>query len=392
MHSWSWPKSSVSLLSSGAIFCFTLLLSNAVEAEYVGPAVVAKADHHLWVEAINTTDGFDRASRASILVYVLALKEMQKLSDAEMLSLFKIKSINRTSVEKWLVKEFGLSLHNYQRASKTCVANDWTCVGSVTTVEDLLKYAAESTPKIPPNLQAWRDNLNGFSHAYAAEQLRLAALFPKTSSEIALFNNNEWNGDSLPDRQFFLTFDDGPTGTHSVSDETLSMLETKKKSAVFFVLGENFQSRLNKTDSSALTALYKNQCVGSHGWEHKSHAKWDQWQDSIQRTQALLNKTLPKSNVVSLFRPPYGQRTEDSGSFFQLQSLQVALWNLDSQDWNSHVDVNDITNRMITLMLIKRHGVLLFHDVHPKAKVAVPLIIEEFNTAVEWGDCHQLLM
>jgi hypothetical protein len=70
--------------------------------------------------------------------------------------------------------------------------------------------------------------------------------------------------------------------------------------------------------------------------------------------------------------------------------LRVALWNLDSQDWNSHVDISDISNRMIALMLIKRHGVLQFHDVHPKAKAALPVMFKELGNAVEWGDCHQL--
>lgn len=391
MHSWSWHGRTASLLSLVAAFCSVLLISSQAVADGVGPAVIAKADRHLWHDAINTADGFDRASRAALLTYVLALQDMQKLSGSEMLAAFKIKSINLASAEKWLKKEFSLSLLNYQRASKNCATDDWTCVGSVTTTEDLLKKAAEATPKTPQNLMAWLANFNSFSHAYVAEQLRLAALFPKTSSEIDLFNDNEWNGDTLEDRQFFLTFDDGPTSSHGTSDETVSMLERQKKSAVFFVLGEHFQGRLNKTDAAAMTVLYLNQCVASHGWEHQSHARWDQWQDSIKRSQALLNESLPKSNVAPLFRPPYGQRKDDSGAFFQSQSLHVSLWNLDSQDWNSHVAVNDITNRMITLMLIKRHGVLLFHDVHPKAKVALPTIFEELGNAVEWGDCHQLM-
>jgi peptidoglycan/xylan/chitin deacetylase (PgdA/CDA1 family) len=377
------------LLKLAALWVFSVL---SLSAQAVGPAVVAKADQHLWHEPVNTIDGFNLASRASILVYVQALQDMQHLSDNQMLETFKIKGINRASVEKWLAKEYGLSLRNYQLASKSCVADDWTCVGSVSGVADLLKKAAENISKTPQNLLAWRANLDSFSHVYIAEQLRLAALFPRISSEIELFNNNEWNGDQLADRQFFLSFDDGPTDVHGTTEDTLYMLATNHKSAVFFLLGERLQSRLHKTDAAALSGLYKNQCVASHGWEHQSHAKWDQWQNSIIRTQALLNATFDKDNVLPLFRPPYGQRKNDSGAFFASQSLRVALWNLDSQDWNNHVTVSDITNRMMTLMLIKRHGVLLFHDVHPKAKVALPIIFDAFDHAVEWSDCHQLAL
>jgi hypothetical protein len=63
---------------------------------------------------------------------------------------------------------------------------------------------------------------------------------------------------------------------------------------------------------------------------------------------------------------------------------------MDSQDWNARIEAEDIINRMEILMLIKRHGVLLFHDIHPKAPKAVPVIVEEFGSAVEWGDCHQI--
>jgi peptidoglycan/xylan/chitin deacetylase (PgdA/CDA1 family) len=374
--------------SLAAILGIVSMASTQAVAE-PGPAVVAKADHHLWREAINSPAGFDRASRASILVYALALQDMQKLTDEEMLSLFKIKSVNRASVEKWESKERAQSLLNYQLASKNCLTNDWTCVGNVSTAEELAKKSAEAVLIMPNDLFSWRDNLSVFSHSYVAEQMRLAALFPKVSSEIDLFSPNEFNGETAMDKQFYLSFDDGPTGVHGTTDETLAMLDAAKKSAVFFVLGENFQTRLKKTDISDLATLYQNQCVGSHGWEHQSHAKWDQWQESIKHTQTLLNSTVPTA-LVPLFRPPYGQRKEDSGSYFESKSLRVALWNLDSQDWNSHVDSNDITNRMVTLMLIKRHGVLLFHDVHPKAKVALPKIFEKVGNSVEWGECQKM--
>jgi peptidoglycan/xylan/chitin deacetylase (PgdA/CDA1 family) len=368
--------------------CF--FLSSAGAANKVGPAALAKTDRHLWQEPIDTPAGFDAASRAALLIYTLALEDMQQLSDPAMLAAFKIKSINRASVEKWLKKEQQLSLRNYQDAAQGCAASDWACVGSITTVEALQQAATKATLNLPPKLLAWRDSLNNFAHDYVAEQLRLAALFPKISSEIDLFNSNEWNGDALADRQFFLTFDDGPTDASGTTDQTLAMLDKEKKSGVFFILGKHLQSRLSKTTPTALAALYNKQCVGLHGWEHQSHAKWEQWQDSITRTQALLHTTLGAGQTVPLFRPPYGQRKEDSGAFFQAQALQVALWNLDSQDWNHSVDVDDIVNRMTALMLIKRHGVLLFHDIHPKAQAALPILFQELGKAVVWGDCHSL--
>jgi len=378
------------VLQFAAALCLASSVSVHTAAGSVGPAVVAKADYHLWPGRLDTAGGFDRASRAAILEYSLALQEMGELSDADMLAAFHIRSVDRASVKKWLGKERKLLLLNYRLASEDCADGDWTCTGNVPAFEDLLQKARKTSLGMPRNLVAWRDNFDGFARTYVAEQLRLAALFPKVSSEIELFGDDELNGDALDDRKFFLTFDDGPTAVGGLTESTLGMLRDSNKSAVFFVLGTRLQDRLDKSSAAALVALYKNQCVGSHGWKHKSHAKWDKWQESIKRTEVLLKTTLPPDVVVPLFRPPYGQRRDDSGVFFRAQSLRVALWNLDSQDWNHHVDADDVVNRMIELMLIKRHGVLLFHDVHPKARVALPAIFKALGNAVEWEDCHSL--
>jgi peptidoglycan-N-acetylglucosamine deacetylase len=388
MSRFAWLIPTQSTLFKAVLICVALSMSMAALAD--GPAVIAKADQHLWPEAINTADGFDKASRASLLIYISALHDMQKLSDAEMLALFKIKSINRLSVEKWLKKERALSLENYRLSVKNCASIDWTCLSGVVTYEALLKKTDKDKLHTPENLLAWQENLKKFSRSYLAEQLRLAALFPRITSEIDTFNNHEWTGDSLPDRRFYLSFDDGPTGANGNTDNTLKMLDEQKKTAVFFVLGENLQNRIHASSSVKVSSLYQGQCIASHGWQHQSHAKWEQWQSSIQRTQTLLKTTFASDDVLPLFRPPYGQRKADSGNFFHAQSLNVALWNLDSQDWNQQVNLNDITNRMLTLMLIKRHGILLFHDVHPKAQAALPIMFGALGNSVEWGSCREL--
>ena len=346
---------------------------------------VAVGDRRLWTESLGTTNGFDRASRAAILLYALELDAQQTA---------EIKTFNRPSVVKWLDKESNLARQNYQLAAKTCQPNDWTCIGAATSEAGEFLTKARSLA-VPAALNSWEEKTAEFVGIYVAEQIHLANLFPVTSSEIDVFNDNEWTGDKMPDRRFFLTFDDGPTAAGGNTDNVLQMLAAQKKSAAFFVLGQNF-ARRQKTDG-ALARLYQGQCVGAHGWEHLSHEKrsryavGDKWQTSVADTVALLRNSFEGTSIFTpLFRPPYGQRKSDSGGFFQNEGIQVALWNMDSQDWNARMDAEDIVNRMETLMLIKRRGVLLFHDVHPKAQKAVPVIINDFGSAVEWGDCHQL--
>ncbi|HTN30412.1 MAG TPA: hypothetical protein VL178_06210 [Pseudomonas sp.] len=45
---------------------------------------------------------------------------------------------------------------------------------------------------------------------------------------------------------------------------------------------------------------------------------------------------------------------------------------------------------MLALMLIKRRGVLLFHDVHGKARDALPTVFAALGEAVSWPDCREL--
>jgi peptidoglycan/xylan/chitin deacetylase (PgdA/CDA1 family) len=354
-----------------------------VTKKYSGAAV---GKRRLWTESVNTQIGFDRASRAAILFYALEL-DAQKTAEN--------KTFNRPSVNKWLNKELNLAQQNYQFAAKTCRSNDWTCTNPTTDSDDFVAKARSS--RIPADFDSWQENIAEFMGIYVAEQIHLAQVFPTTSSEIDMFNDNEWNGDRTGDRKFFLTFDDGPTASGGDTDKVLEILAAQKKSAVFFVLGRSFANRQKTNGAAALAELYKGQCVGAHGWEHLSHEKRSKyavesrWQSSVTDTIALLKNSFDDTSIfLPLFRPPYGQRKSDSGAFFQKEGLRVALWNMDSQDWNARIQIEDIINRMEILMLIKRRGVLLFHDIHPKAQKAVPVIIAEFGSAVEWGDCHQL--
>ena len=349
--------------------------------KYFGTAV---GNRRLWTEPVNTAEGFDRASRAAILFYALELDRQAEN-----------KAFNRASVNKWLNKELNLARQNYRSAARTCRSNDWTCLGAADNADDFLIKARAL--QVPADLDAWQDNITEFMGIYVAELVHLAQLFPTTSSEIDLFNDREFSGDETADRSFFLTFDDGPSASGGNTDEVLEMLAAQKKSAVFFVLGQKFAGRRKSNGAAAVAALYRGQCVAAHGWEHLSHEKrsryaiGDQWQTSVGETIGLLKTSFDGTPVfLPLFRPPYGQRKPDSGAFFQKENLRVAFWNIDSQDWNSQIEAEDIINRVETLMLVKRRGILLFHDIHPKASKAVPAIIADFGGAIEWGDCHKI--
>jgi peptidoglycan/xylan/chitin deacetylase (PgdA/CDA1 family) len=354
----------------------------------VGPAVVAKADPALWPEALSTRTGFDRASRAAILVYADALAEAGRLPEAQLRERLRIAGVDAASTRRWLERELAQAVANYRLAAATCADADWTCIAPPASPATLVAAAAAWRAALPAARRPWRDDFAAFARAYAGEQMRLAALFPRVTSEIDRFGDDEWTGDALPDRSFQLSFDDGPTPPGGTTDSTLRMLDAAGRHAVFFLLGSALQARAARAGAADVAALYRGQCVASHGWEHQSHQHWAQWQDSVVRTKALLAATFPREQVMPYFRPPYGQRRPDGGAFFQAQGLQVALWNLDSQDWSARVSAADVVARMVPLMLVRRHGVMLFHDVHPKAAQALPAIFDRVGDAVDWRDCR----
>lgn len=363
------------------------LLWVGATVQAAGPAAVATLDLRTWGAPLDTPAGFDRASRAALLVHASTLHGLPPRDETQLLAHLRIKRLNQASLDQWLEAERARVWRNYQLASADCRAGDWSCVGPLDDVAALGAAAQKVLAGLGDGLATWREQLTAFSQAYLTEQMRLAALFPTVSSEIATFGRHEWTGDELDDRQFFLTFDDGP-GAHTAA--TLAMLARHERNATFFVLGENLQARLSKDGGEALARRYAGQCVASHGWEHRSHARWDGWQDSVLTTGALLRSALPEATFLPLFRPPYGQRSADSGTFLTAQGIQVALWNLDSQDWQRALGADAIGQRMLALMLIKRRGVLLFHDVHGKANDALPEVFAALGAAVSWPDCRAL--
>jgi peptidoglycan/xylan/chitin deacetylase (PgdA/CDA1 family) len=362
----------------------TLSLLTTLGALAAGPDSVAKADRALWPDRLDSSKGFDRASRAEILVFADALNTLAHNGDLK--AELHIKSVDSASVAKVSDRLSATLLANYREASAACDGNEPFC-DKLSSSADLARAGAALDAKLPAQYQPWLVNSRAFHRLYAAELLRLAALFPKVSSEIDVFSPQEKTGFELAERHFLLTFDDGPTAKGGSSDVLLDTLKQQQIHAMFYMLGDHLKPR-SEADS-ALRQRYDGQCVALHGWEHQSHQKWVDWQNSVLNTQKLAQQVFGDT-YRPYFRPPYGQRRADSGAFFAENQLQVALWNIDSQDWNAKVSDMDAAQRVMSLMLLWRRGVILFHDIHPKAQRAVPWLTKSLaGSGVTWDRCQQ---
>lgn len=352
-----------------------------------GPSAVASVDRSLWPDALDSQAAFDHASRAELLAFGHALADSERMSDDALRDELKLKELDRGSVDHMRSSYWSRLTVNYRLAAAHCPQGDEFCK-DISGEADFRKAAVAFDVAAGDRYAPWYQSAIAFHRIYLDELLRLASLFPKISSEVDTYSSRELSGNELADRHFLLTFDDGPTRADGNSDKLLAVLHQKHLNATFFLLGAPLQARLQQSSAAQLDASYHGMCVGAHGWEHKSHSAWPEWQNSVQQSFSLVRDTLP-SSYVPLFRPPYGQRRADSGSFFDAQGLQVALWNIDSQDWNAKVDADQVKQRVLTLMLLWRHGVILFHDIHAKAQTAVPWLAEQTRSAgVQWIDCH----
>jgi len=160
--------------------------------------------------------------------------------------------------------------------------------------------------------------------------------------------------------------------------------------AQFFALGDMLQPRIGASSVAAVGKLYERQCLGSHGYEHKSHQTWSGWKASLGDTWKLIQKINPGSRVR--FRPPFGQRNAEVIAEQQrLAGSPIVLWNIDSQDWNDKTPIDKVGDRVQKLMLLWRKGIILMHDVHPKAQVAVPQLARFAALAgLSWVDCRSI--
>lgn len=358
-------------------------------AHAAGPSAVGVPDRGLWPQSLDNPQAFDRASRAELLSFAHVLARSEQMDDAALSAAFHLRRIDHGSVDRLRAQWWQRLQRNYHLASASCSDREPFCADA-DDVPQFRRLALAFDRAPGPTYARWFADAQHFHEIYLDELLRLAALFPRVNSEVDTFSAQESIDGNLADRQFLLSLDDGPTRVGGTTDTLVDTLRARRIHPQFFVLGSNLQARIKTSSGEATARLYAGMCVGAHGWTHTSHSHRPDWQASVEDTLTLVRNTMPRS-YVALFRPPYGQRPVDSGSYFKAHGDGVMLWNIDSQDWNTKISSEQAGQRVLSLMLLWRHGVILFHDIHPKANKAIPWLLDQTATSgVQWVDCHEV--
>jgi peptidoglycan/xylan/chitin deacetylase (PgdA/CDA1 family) len=367
-------------------------------ARAAGPADPAGVERTAWPETLGTATGFDAASRFEILTFAQALGEADLTAAGLHASVGVDPGADQAkgaamlaSVERWRTQTLKVLVANFVAASATCKgpSDVELCNPAVQSPAELAAMAAGFALRLGAVRKPWYEQAKEFHGRYLREQLRLAALFPKITSEILQLDTSEVTGLGLPDKSFLLTFDDGPTAVGGTTDATLKMLAELHLNGYFFALGDQLEARLKQTPPTTLKALYQGQCLASHGQKHNSHAKMVTWRDSLRSTAATIRRILGDDKAPVSWRPPYGQRRPEAAAFVKAQlGGRLILWNIDSQDWHHKMNPVTMRGRVVTLMLLWRRGILLFHDVHDKVQKTLPLVVKDTEgSGLRWAAC-----
>ena len=359
------------------------VLSLAVQA---APLPIASLDRSAWPEQLDSPVLFDVASRAEILSFAQALQESEMLDEPQLAARLQLRQINLQMIRSVRARMWQRLWQNYDQARQSCEQDASFCY-PVESIADLQAQAATFAANVGEFYTPWLAPARQFHVDYLNEQLRKAAVFPQSGSEIERYSAAERNGDELNDRLFLLTFAGGPGPQGGATDALADYLRRQKLAATFFVLGNRFEQRRAAAPVNGLRALYAGQCVGIQGWEYRSHAQWKDWQDSLRRSQARVQSELP-DEYVPLFRPPYGQRRADGEAFMASQQLQVSLWDIDAQD-DGPLTAEASAQRVLSLMLLWRKGVIQFHDSQTRAQPAVQWLLQHTaQSGIGWQDCQ----
>ena len=365
------------------LFTAWLLSFGAIAA----PGDVATLDRSTWPEQLSSPTLFDVASRAEILMFARGLLGTEALDETALAQRLGLRTVNIDAVNSLRQRLWQRLLANYNYAQQSCDQDASFCF-LVEDLPTLREQAAKFVVSDDSYYTKWAEPSRIFHVQYLDELMRKAALFPQTSSEVDRFGDYERNGDEMHDRLFLVTFDSAANLQPDNTDWLTGYLRKANLSGTFFVLGKDIQARLSDRSVSSLQAEFSRQCVGVQGWEFRSHSHWQDWQDSVRRSADLVKNKLPE-NYVPLFRPPDGQRRSDAQSFFNTQGLQVALWDIDAQDGAGKLKGAPSAQRVLTLMLLWRHGVINFNMKQDAVKTSLPwLITQTAQSGIGWEDCQ----
>ena len=190
-----------------------------------------------------------------------------------------------------------------------------------------------------------------------------------------MFPNYIWDI-ATKDKIIYLTFDDGPTP--EITNWTLNTLKKYNAKATFFCIGNNVEKHPNIFQN----ILDEGHAIGNHtqnhikGWKTKTN----DYLANIELCENVFKNRTPKSSIVNLFRPPYGQITPKQGKKLIALGYKIIMWDVLSFDWEKEVSketcLNNVTSKATN------GSIIVFHDSIKASKnmqFTLPKVLDYFS-------------
>ena len=168
-----------------------------------------------------------------------------------------------------------------------------------------------------------------------------------------IFSNYVWD---IPNHEnkVFLTFDDGPTP--EITEWTLEQLKKYDAKATFFCIGNNIE----KHQVIFQKIIQDNHAIGNHTFNHLNG--WETNNDEYIENVALCQNQIPnpKSQILNLFRPPYGKIKPSQSRIMRKLGYKIIMWDVLSYDFNQTITPEKCFDNV--LKNVQSGSIIVFHD------------------------------
>ena len=242
------------------------------------------------------------------------------------------------------------------------------CLGSVC----LLSCSALSTLRAQETLQPPPAQVADC--ATNAGVLGLSRIVEIDTSEGPLFGRGRKGGfDFLKDGEIVLTFDDGPSRSHTRT--ILKALAQHCTKATFFMVG-----RMAAADPAMVREVAAaGHTIGSHTWSHAklSSLTADKAEEEVELGLSAVSAALG-GPIAPFFRFPYLRPNAAAVDYLKARHIASFMIDVDSRDFRTR-DPAEVQKNVLTQLAGRHRGILLFHDIQPSTVHALPALLTELK-------------
>ena len=175
-------------------------------------------------------------------------------------------------------------------------------------------------------------------------------------------------------KKIALTFDDGPNKTSL--PKILDLLKSENIKASFFLIGKNIADKKLQVER----VHNEGHLVLNHSYTHSNFDKASKelMISEIEKTNNVINDIL--GVAPKLYRPPYGIITKDIKLAVKNLGMNIVLWNIDGEDWNSERSLDYVVN---TQKKETKNGSIILMHTQPNKEMsyeALKILISYYRT------------